>query len=129
VSLSTRDRGRAAEDAVAQVLERAGLEIIERNVTAGGVELDVVARERDPIDGWIYIFCEVRSRAEDALGEPIETVDWLKRSRLIKGATAWLVAHQLWERVAVRFDVVGLTGPDSNAPADIVWIRGAFEET
>ena len=36
--------------------------------------------------------------------------------------TAWLVQHDLWERVEVRFDVVAVTG---DAPPQ--WLRDAFE--
>jgi Holliday junction resolvase-like predicted endonuclease len=39
---------------------------------------------------------------------------------VIRAATAWLVDRDLWERVPVRFDVVGVTGDR------IDWVRGAF---
>jgi len=112
---STRERGRAGEDRAAEHLVRHGLEIIERNVTAAGVEIDLVGRDGDTI-----VFIEVRGRADDRRGHPFETIDARKRSRLRRGATGWLVRRDLWERVAVRFDVVALVGDD------IEWLRDAF---
>jgi putative endonuclease len=116
---STRERGLAVEVRVAEFLESNGLRIIDRNVAAAGGEVDLVAlTEQD--DASLYVFVEVRSRAADDLGSPLETVDLVKQRRVIRAATAWLVTHDLWERVAVRFDVVGVTGQR------IEWIRGAF---
>ena len=95
-----------------------GLEILARNVTAAGVEIDLIVR-----DGEAIVFVEVRGRRDDRLGHPFETVDARKQARLRRGATGWLVANDLWERVATRFDVVALVGDD---PVAIEWLRDAF---
>lgn len=84
-------------------------------MTAAGVEIDLIGR-----DGETIVFVEVRGRSDDRLGHPFETVDARKQARLRRGATAWLVGQQLWERVAMRFDVVALVGDD------IEWLRDAF---
>jgi putative endonuclease len=115
VENSTREKGRRGEDRAALFLSEHGLEIVARNVTAAGVEIDLIAR-----DGEAIVFVEVRGRRDDRLGHPFETVDARKQARLRKGATAYLVANDLWERVAVRFDVVALVGDD------IEWLRDAF---
>lgn len=120
---STRDRGRAAEHAVAEHLVAHGLEIVERNYTSAGAELDLIAREEDPQGRPVIVFVEVRSRATDRLGSPLETVDRTKQRRIIRAATAWLVSHDLWERVDVRFDVVACIGPHQ-----LQWIRDAFQQ-
>jgi putative endonuclease len=120
--VSTRDRGRAVEAAVAAHLQAHGLEIVDRNYTGAGAELDLVACERAPDGTPTYVFVEVRSRASAELGSPLETVDAAKQRRVIRAATAWLLAHELWERVEVRFDVVAVE--HGHAPT---WIRGAFE--
>jgi putative endonuclease len=109
---STRDKGRAGEDHAASFLLGHGLEILARNVTAAGVEIDLIVR-----DGEAIVFVEVRGRRDDRLGHPFETVDQRKQARLRRGATGWLVANDLWERVATRFDVVALVGDD------IEWLR------
>jgi putative endonuclease len=121
-SSSTRDRGRAVEQAVAAYLCARGLEIVDQNYTGGGAELDLVAREPAPDGTGTYVFVEVRSRASAEHGSPLETIDANKQRRVIRAATAWLVTHELWERVEVRFDVVAVE--QDHEPT---WIRGAFE--
>ena len=112
---STRERGRAGEDRAVAFLRSRGLEILERNVTCAGAELDIVAREGDTI-----VIVEVRGRRDDRRGHPFETVDARKQGRLRRGATGWLVQRELWERVALRFDVVALVGDE------LEWLRDAF---
>lgn len=132
---STRERGQLAEDQAARFLEARGLLIVDRNVRAGGVELDLVALVPAGVDDRVdtYVFVEVRSREDDRAGSPEETVDLRKQARLRRGATAWLVGRDLWEAVAVRFDVVSVlagggeaSDPSEKAPR-ITWIPGAFE--
>jgi putative endonuclease len=127
VTPSTRERGQAVESRVAAELAARGLEIVARNVTLAGGEIDLVAREpgRAPEPDTV-VFVEVRSRSGDACGGPLETIDANKRSRIVRAATAWLVREGLWERVAVRFDVVGVTGEGEGA---LEWIRDAFDAT
>lgn len=90
----------------------------------GGAELDLVAR--DDRGEPTVVFVEVRSREAASLGHPLETIDADKRRRLVHGATAWLVQHGLWERVAVRFDVVSIVEPAAHT-REILWIPAAFE--
>lgn len=120
---STRDRGRAVEQAVAAHLQAHGLRIVDQNYTGGGAELDLVACEPAPDGALTYVFVEVRSRASTEHGSPLETIDVAKQRRVIRAATAWLVAHDLWEGVEVRFDVVAVE-LDTNA---LTWLRHAFE--
>ena len=133
-AISTKTRGDAAEAAAARLVVSGGLELVARNVVAGGVELDIIARD-SVAQPPLYVFVEVRSRADTRLGHPLETVDSRKQKRLIRGATSWLLAASLWERVAVRFDVIAITKdygtrvdrPDALASDEFVWLRGAFE--
>jgi putative endonuclease len=119
---STRARGRAVEQAVAEHLRAHGLEIVDQNYTGGGAELDLVGREPAPDGTDTYVFVEVRSRASTEHGSPLETIDANKQRRVIRAATAWLVTHDLWERVETRFDVVAV-----EPGREPTWIRGAFE--
>jgi putative endonuclease len=127
---STRVRGQSAEDEAARYLEARGLEICERNVQIGGGELDLIARlcaeDARGVAVETIVFVEVRSRAHLERGSPIETIGPRKRARLRRAATAWLVAQDLWEKIAVRFDVVGI---HTSATVDrVVWIANAFDE-
>jgi putative endonuclease len=117
--VSTRDKGRAGEDRAALFLSGHGVEIVARNVIAAGVEIDLIVRE-----GETLVFVEVRGRSDARHGHPFETVDKRKQARLRRGAMAWLVTNDLWERVATRFDVIALVGDDD---ATIEWLRDAFE--
>ena len=120
---STTSRGRAAEEAAARVLDAHGLTIVDRNFTAAGAELDLVARDSEGT----CVFVEVRSRASTAHGDPIDTVGRDKQRRIIRAATAWLVKHELWERVEVRFDVIGVRLDAQGQPqGEPTWIRDAF---
>jgi putative endonuclease len=122
---STRAKGQRVEAVVALHLERHGHAIEARNVSIGGAELDLVARDLDASEETV-VFVEVRSRSDDERGSPLETVDAFKQRKLIRGATAYLVARDLWEKVAVRFDVVGVIDPGGSDPC-LEWIRNAFQ--
>ena len=123
-------------------MESRGLSVVERNVEIGGAELDLIALFEDDTEVQTLVFVEVRSRADDRAGSPIETVGRRKRAQVRRGATAWLVARGLWERVAVRFDVIGITyasgelgsasaeaalAPENEKAPRIEWIPGAFD--
>jgi putative endonuclease len=127
---STRVRGLAVEACIAELLDRHGLVVVARNVAIAGAEIDLIATTQDTSESRepLVVFVEVRSRADDRRGHPLETIDANKRAHIVRGATAWLVREALWEKVAVRFDVIGVLAPDSAAP-DVVWIRSAFEAT
>lgn len=123
---TTNDRGRAAEERAARLLEASGLRVVARNLVVGGVELDLVAESS--IDGVpTVVFVEVRSRQRDELGDPLATISTHKSRRIVRGATAYLVERELWGRVAVRFDVVGVIGDVEGGEHDVSWIRSAFE--
>lgn len=121
---SSRGRGRAVEAFVADYLEKAGLQILERNVELASAELDLVALD-DRSDETIYVFIEVRSRGSTARGTPVETIGRDKQARLVRAATAWLVRQDLWERVPVRFDVVGVVTEEGRDPV-VEWIVDAL---
>ena len=108
---STRARGRAREDLAASFLEARGLVICARNVTLAHAELDLVGR----ISG--------DASAADTI---VFVVDRSKQRRVVRAATAWLLREELWERVAVRFDVLAILFGDDETP-EITWIPGAFE--
>ncbi|MBK8236022.1 MAG: YraN family protein [Deltaproteobacteria bacterium] len=92
--LSTRARGFAVEARVAVHLGARGLAVLATNVTIAGAELDLVARCEEPEP--TIVFVEVRSRRDADRGHAVETIDAEKRRRIVRGATAWLVAHDLW---------------------------------
>jgi putative endonuclease len=94
------DLGAEGEARAAAHLRRRGYRIVARNVRAGGVEIDLIARR-----GRMVVFVEVKTRRSQRTGRPEEAVDARKRERLVRGATAWLHAHPARTRRA-RFDVI-----------------------
>lgn len=123
---STRERGLAIEQRIAELIDREGLTVVARNVSIAGAEIDLIATTHAARED-LVVFVEVRSRADDRLGHPLETIGATKRAHIVRAATSWLVREHLWEKVAVRFDVISVVGPPGDRQPEIIWLKGAFE--
>ncbi len=99
----SRQAGAQAEERAAFFLKGQGYRILERNLRAGGGEIDIVARDGDTL-----VFVEVRLRRSASFGSPAETVGPAKRRRLVRAALAYAQALDL--DCPMRFDVVALEG-------------------
>ena len=95
-----RALGAEGERRAADYLTRRGYRIVARNVRAGGVELDLIARR-----GPLVAFVEVKTRRSREYGGGDEAVDARKRARLVRGAAAWLREHGRGVR-RTRLDVI-----------------------
>jgi putative endonuclease len=93
------ERGHAAEDAAAALLEAQGYRILGRNVRLPGGEIDIIAR-----DGNVVVFVEVKARAGTSYGNALGAVDARKRATLRRLAGDWLQIAA--PRALARFDVV-----------------------
>ncbi len=100
--------GRAAEDAAAAQLARAGFRLVERNVRLGHGEIDLVCR-----DGDVVVFVEVKCRRAT------------KQRRLTRLAEHYLKWRRL-EGARCRFDVVSVT-VDAAGRSAIAHVRNAFD--
>lgn len=109
-------RGAEAESRAADLLARAGLNILARNARSRGGELDLVA-----LDGEVLVVVEVRARAPSRYAQSGESVDARKQARIVQATQAWLLRHPAHAGRAVRFDVIGF---DGDAPPR--WWRAAF---
>ena len=98
-----RSLGRAAEDAAAAWLARAGFAVLERNVRFSEGEIDLVCR-----DGDVIVFVEVKCRRAHWGEGPGDAVSWDKRRRLVGLAQHYLKARRLTS-ARCRFDVVAVT--------------------
>jgi putative endonuclease len=124
VTFARQRLGRAAEQLVADRLERSGWRIVARNVGLPSGELDLVA-----LDGRTLVFVEVKAgRAGTTRGPelPAHAVGPRKQRKLRRLAREWIAERRGPSGVAsYRFDVVGVCfGPDGLA--DIDHIRAAF---
>jgi putative endonuclease len=111
---TTRDKGRAAEEAAARFLEGAGYRVVARNHATRRGEVDLVCEH-----GATLCFVEVRSRGSSAFGSAARTVDARKRRRIVAAATDWAVRHGGLER-AMRFDVVAVDLSGGTARCELV---------
>lgn len=94
--------GARGEDAAAAYLERAGLQIVDRNWRTSRGEIDIVA-----LDGETLVLCEVKTRTTAARGTPEEAVSPAKQRRIVRLAQAYVAAAGLGE-CQVRFDVISI---------------------
>ena len=115
-----RALGVAGEALAARFLEERGYRVLDRNVRAGGVEIDLVAAR-----GGLVVFVEVKTRRSRAAGAPEEAVDFRKRERLARGASAWLATHRR-AGMRARFDVVACEWSPARGWSVRHW-EGAFD--
>lgn len=117
-----RALGAEGEARAARFLARRGYRILERNIRAGGVEVDLIAQR-----GRLVVFVEVKTRRTQRQGAPELAVDGAKQARLVRAAGAWLSGcGKRFGRA--RFDVIACLAPSSpGGEWRIDHIQGAFE--
>ncbi|MDT1011983.1 YraN family protein [Plesiomonas shigelloides] len=109
MSLSRRALGAQFEQRARLYLEQQGLQFIAANVTLRGGELDLIM-----LDGYDWVFVEVRFRRHAHLGSAVDSVTPTKQRRLYHSASLWL--HQRGQSIDTancRFDIVAFDGPDA----------------
>lgn len=113
--------GRAGEDTAAELLERSGYVLVERNWRCRLGEIDIIA-----LDGSTLVFVEVRSRTNPVrFGTAVEAVTPRKCRQVRDVATVYL-KQRGGAAQPLRFDVVAVTFlRDGNSP-EIRHIKGAF---
>ncbi len=75
--------------------------MLDANRWLAGAEVDLVARR-----GRTVVFCEVKSKAGEGFGDPLEMVDVRKAARVRRAAAAWLDRHPELDGLEIRFDVL-----------------------
>lgn len=93
-----RKAGNIGEDAVCGFLVRHGYEIIKRNFTVRGGEIDIIAEKAD-----IIAFVEVKTRTIGSMTSAEEAVDLRKQRLIITTAQAYL--QNVARPLQCRFDV------------------------
>jgi putative endonuclease len=117
--------GRIAEQFVAERVQAAGWEIVERNARTRHGELDIVA-----LDGRTLVFVEVKAGREGApFGpeRPILAVGRRKQRRVRRLATAWMSERRdvpFYDEI--RFDAVGVTFDRAGRVLNVEHIPNAF---
>ena len=114
-------RGAHGEKLACRFLRRHGYKILYRNFHGRrGGEIDIVCRDGDTL-----VFVEVKTRADEDFGRPIEAVGRDKQWRISHGGLAWL---RLLDNpdILFRFDVVEVLMPDDARPR-LELIQNAFQ--
>ncbi len=93
-----RKAGNIGEDAVCGFLVRHGYEIIKRNFTVRGGEIDIIAEKAD-----IIAFVEVKTRTIGSMTSAEEAADLRKQRLIIRTAKAYL--QNVAQPLQCRFDV------------------------
>ena len=113
-------RGARGEKLACRFLKRSGYKILLRNFRGrSGGEIDVVCRDNDTL-----VFVEVKTRADEYFGRPVEAVDREKRKRISRGALAWLRMLDNPD-ILFRFDVIEVIITDDAKPR-LELIKNAF---
>jgi putative endonuclease len=113
-------RGRSAEVLAGRYLSAQGLKALCANYRCRSGEIDIVMQE-----GATIVFVEVRYRASSRFLDPLESITFRKRGRIVKAARHFLQTCRGGPQSPCRFDVVTLLG--DLADPRIQWIKAAFE--
>lgn len=114
--VSSRGKGTQYEEKAADYLEAQGFHILCRNFSSRFGEIDLIARE-----GKYLVFVEVKYRATDRGGHPLEAVNAAKQRRICKTADFYCLRYGYGADTPCRFDVVGMIGNE------VTHVRNAFE--
>ncbi|WP_028509956.1 YraN family protein [Ruminococcus sp. NK3A76] len=96
--MSRRQTGDIGEQAVCDMLIRHGYEILDRNFTVRGGEIDIIAKKNG-----LIAFVEVKTRKHDPLTSGEDAINYNKKKHLIYAAQRYL--DKLSEPCSARFDV------------------------
>ncbi len=116
---SERAVGGIGENAVCRFLENNGYEILDRNYTIRGGEIDIIAKKGD-----VIAFVEVKSRRRNALSSGEESITPSKRKHIIKTAECYF--SRLAEPCSCRFDVA-VVELDGGRAAGLKYYVSAFD--
>ena len=100
--MTPSELGRRGERRATWFYRLRGYRIVERNARLAAGEIDIVLRR-----GSTLVIAEVKTRQSLSAGEGFEAVNREKRSRLVRLADQYLVAHRLRD-VRIRYDVLSL---------------------
>jgi putative endonuclease len=104
-------RGRKGEETACRFLRQRGYKVLYRNFKhrAGG-EVDIVCRDGDTL-----VFVEVKTRANEDLRRPLETITGFQKRQIARGAQIWLRMLDNPE-ISYRFDVVEVIADGQSKP-------------
>ena len=105
------ETGAKGEHLAAVYYQRRGCEILDTNYRTRMGELDLVV-----MDHGTLVFSEVKTRSENTIATPSESVTKQKQRRLILAAQNYLMTHTAYADLVMRFDVVEVILPRGGLP-------------
>lgn len=99
--MKAKSLGYAGENLAEKYLKNKGYEILDKNFTVAGGEIDIVARKNG-----VLIFAEVKTRTSGSFGEGNESVDRLKKKRILYAAEKYLYLKVKTPDPDFRLDII-----------------------
>lgn len=121
MTVERQELGKSGENLAASELTARGYAIIARRYRTRYGEIDIIAREGETV-----VFVEVRRRGARDCGTAAESVTPDKQRRVARMAVDYLARNDLYDRCAVRFDVVAIDDQPCGPPR-ITLIQAAFD--
>jgi putative endonuclease len=113
--------GTEGEQIALSFIKNRGYTILAKNYRSPVGEIDIIARKKDLVS-----FIEVKTRQSSHFGHPEEAVQRKKMRRIIRTAQHYLVVHNLYDKVEIRFDVLSLVKKDTTFTVE--YFENAFRE-
>ncbi len=117
---NSRKTGNIGEQATAEFLQRHGYEILKRNYTVRGGEIDIIASKNGTT-----AFVEVKTRKEAPLEEGEQAITPVKKKRIVAAAQRY-IDEVMKNCESCRFDVAVVTVSD-NAVKHLKYYVNAFD--
>ena len=112
------EKGRAGEIAAVFLLEKKGMQILEKNFRSRSGEVDIIA-----IDGETLVFIEVKTWSAYGIDALEQAIDNKKCRKIIETSKYFLLLHRKYRYMAIRFDVIFIS------PVEITHLASAFTES
>lgn len=112
--------GEQGEELAAAHLKETGYKILHRNWKSGKKELDIVAENKD-----FVVFAEVKTRSENFMADPRDTISREKQRLMIFAADAYIRKYNINKES--RFDVITVISKGKDFEVD--HIENAFYPT
>ncbi len=119
--MENKDVGNWGEDFAVEQLKKLGCRIAARNYHTRYGEIDIILEQDDSI-----AFVEVRTRSENHMVSPLESITPAKRQKIIASAKLYLEKNP--SELVPRFDVFAIVARKNKHP-DFEYITSAFDAT
>lgn len=120
MTTARQELGKDGENLAVCELTAHGYAIVEQRYRTRFGEIDVIARDGDTL-----VFVEVRRKSGEDCGTAAESVTPRKQRRIVRMAVDYLARNDLYDKCAVRFDVVAIDD-DPDGVSHLTLFKDAF---